>query len=613
MKNEPPTVFSRLFETYLTYRKSTLERKIFSYFFLFSGSFILVGALVVILVFFNAYSKTEEDHARNSSNKAKQNIEFILSLINNTGSQLATNPELLKTLSAPVDNALFDAAAETDRMNLMLKNIISVQEAIKNIYIVGRNGVYYSSYWDESRENIENRFGGILNYTMTRREYLNGGPYVSFHPFFDLNVISFTRPIYNYSQEESLGAIVIDLNYTYLREIFTFSSLQQDAEKVIVVNTKGDVLFSFPFNTALDHVIKENPSLLAANGAHLTAKVFGRECILISDGIASSDWKIVRILDKSDIYVNIRRMAAIGMSIWALFVLIAVIVSFFLSSSITRPIIELHNSVKKVEQGDLSIRTQVFDKDEIGQLAESFNGMIDQISGLLTKTLEEQKRKSDLEFQILQSQINPHFLYNTLDSIKWLAVFQGVENIGEMAGSLINLLKYNISRKSTLVNLEDEVSSIRDYIEIQKFRFGDAFRVEYQISEDTKHCQVLKFILQPLVENAIFHGFSNLDKEGIITIRSARRDGKLFIEVIDNGRGMDYEQIMNGAPGPFDKRKINNGIGVSNVIERIKLYFGDQGSFNIRNVSSGGVSVEILIPLLEGPKFQAVRGSVAEE
>ncbi|MDA3957288.1 sensor histidine kinase, partial [Oceanispirochaeta sp.] len=267
--------------------------------------------------------------------------------------------------------------------------------------------------------------------------------------------------------------------------------------------------------------------------------------------------------------------------------------------SITNPIIKLHDTILTIEKGDLKIRASGEGPDEIGQLAVSFNHMVDRISRLMKKTLVEQKMKSDLEFQILESQINPHFLYNTLDSIKWLAVFQNVENISDMVSSLINLLKFNMSNKSKLVPLADEIDCIKNYVEIQKFRFGDAFEVIYDIEERTNHLYILKFILQPLVENAIFHALDNIDYPGIIKIKASIRNDIIEISVKDNGKGLQKGDLINHHINMFDRKKMHNRIGIKNVSERLMLYFGNRAAFSIFNNQSQGVTVSISLPIMQ--------------
>jgi len=160
--------------------------------------------------------------------------------------------------------------------------------------------------------------------------------------------------------------------------------------------------------------------------------------------------------------------------------------------------------------------------------------MLDQLNSYFINELQEQKRKSSLEFKILQSQINPHFLYNTLDSIRWLATMQNITNVAEMTGDLTNLLKYNLKQDTTSALLKDEIESIRRYIGIQKYRYGNYFEVEYQIAEETLECIIIPFCIQPLIENSIIHGFDDMERNYRIRIESYQEGDKLCVKITDN-------------------------------------------------------------------------------
>jgi len=584
---------NNLFDT-----KSSIQKKIFSYFLLISLVLSFSFLLIVYGIFFRNFINSEKDHALRSTNKTKQNIEFLLNMTENTASLLATNQSLINALSMNVnpESSLYsEVKAEQD---ILLKSIITVHEFIDNIYVLGVNGEFFSSYWDADKVSLDERFHDFISKLKTRKEYINGEPIISYIPFFDQNIISFTRPVFLYPENEGLGLIIIEMNYTYLREMFTHSSLQQGNEKILVMNKAGESLFTYPFNTSLYPIVKEYPHLLDGN-VEIQGKVFGDESFIVSSNISHSDWVMIRILSKSNIYGTINYLIQVSLLLWFAVIVCSFFVSLAISYSITNPIIKLHGTILEIEKGNMTIRATGEGSDEIGQLAISFNHMVDRISHLMKKTLDEQKKKSDLEFQILQSQINPHFLYNTLDSIKWLAVFQNVENISDMVTSLINLLKFNMSNKSKLVPLEDEIDCIRNYVEIQKFRFGDAFEVHYDIDERTKNSYILKFILQPLVENAIFHGFDNIDYRGIIEIRSAIVDNLLQISVLDNGRGLQPELEESGCSNSYDRKKMHNSIGITNVSDRIALYFGSNASFSINNRTTNGVKVIITLPILK--------------
>lgn len=210
--------------------------------------------------------------------------------------------------------------------------------------------------------------------------------------------------------------------------------------------------------------------------------------------------------------------------------------------------------------------------------------------------MENQKQKNEMEFKILQEQINPHFLYNTLDSIKWLAAMQNMNNIVEMSTALINLLKYNLSSHNSLTSLEDEINSVKNYIVIQKFRYLDTFEFTTSLSTDTLNCRILRFILQPLVENSIIHGFRDVEKNYKIQAVSYFEDDMLHIKVIDNGCGMDVEKVNEINTGLKDDKCFNN-IGINNIQKRIQLYYGGNYGLIYKSSPDGETVAEITLPI----------------
>ncbi|MDA3809662.1 MAG: cache domain-containing protein [Spirochaetaceae bacterium] len=335
--------------------RSSIQKKIFLYFLLFSFFLSLSFLFIVYGNFLKTYIDSEKDNALRSANKTKQNIEFLLNMTENTASLLATSEPLLEALASndSVNNSNYDLQkVEQDRM---LKSIISVHEFIDNIYILGTDGEFFSSYWGSDHTNIEARFLVLIKKLKTRQEYINGEPIISYQPFFDLNIISFTRPVFLYPENKGLGLIIIEMNYTYLREMFTHSSLQEGEEKILVMNKSGETLFTYPFNTSLTSVVEEYPELLEANG-EIQGKVFGKDSFIVSSNISSSDWVMIRILSKHKIYSTIYNLIKIGLILWLLVIVFAFLVSFLLSVSITNPIIKLHDTILKIEKWDLKIR-----------------------------------------------------------------------------------------------------------------------------------------------------------------------------------------------------------------------------------------------------------------
>lgn len=581
----------------------TIRKKVFLYICTLTTLSLLIITYVLYTIFFQTLTRNEIDYTIESSNKTKQNIEFILKLVDNTGTQLGANKDLLDELSKDATQIKSNYEEHQNRISTMLQNIISVQEYIKGIYVLGTNGSFYTSDWGIKEDELKKKYGDLLRQDIPPSQYYVGEHQISYHSLMNSYVISYIRPVFDLPTGKNLGTIIIDINYDYLKEIFTISSIQND-EKVLVVDSAGENIFTYPYNIDLDSIVRNNPELITQKNAKLFREVFGKDSIIVSSTIEYSDWKIIKVISTDKIYKDTNKLGGIAIYVSIFFILAALCASLFLSTAITKPISELNEKIKLVEKGDLSVNIKVKSNDELGQLSRSFNNMVIRLKNLINELLEEQKKKSDMEFQILQAQINPHFLYNTLDSIKWLAAIQNVNNICDMASSLINLLKYNISRSDSSVTLAEEIESVNNYIKIQKCRYGDIFSVQYEIMEETLSCKVLRFILQPIVENAIFHGFENMDGDGVIIIRSFFENENLIIEVEDNGVGMDGESLANIIVDHNRKDKFS-GIGLRNIEERIKLYFGEKYGLSFQSSLNKGTKVTITLPCIYEDKQES--------
>lgn len=233
--------------------------------------------------------------------------------------------------------------------------------------------------------------------------------------------------------------------------------------------------------------------------------------------------------------------------------------------------------------------------DEIGRLSEEFNHMLDQIQELIAKVIEEERLKKDAELESLQYQITPHFMYNTLNSIKYAALLKGEHKIGGLIEDFIELLQASISKKGMFVALAEEIHLVENYMRLQSMRYEEEIMVSYQIPEEVQGYFVPRLMLQPLVENAILHGLELRNGKNQITIGSEVREGILILWVSDNGRGMTEDQIQRLLSKKEKKTSGLSGIGVSNVKERLELYYGKEGTLTYES-SRTGTRAEIRLP-----------------
>lgn len=254
------------------------------------------------------------------------------------------------------------------------------------------------------------------------------------------------------------------------------------------------------------------------------------------------------------------------------------------------------DTVEKVSKGDLSLRVDVTTEDEIGTLCREFNNMLDNLEDLIARVIEEERLKKDAELEALQYQITPHFMYNTLNSIKYAALIKGEKELGGLIGDFVELLQASINKKGTFISVADELHILKNYIHLQEFRYQGGFDVEYDISQEAYGCYIPRLILQPLVENSILHGIDMKGGNGRLVIRGRVDGTRLTLSVIDNGRGMSREQIQALLSSKAKKTNGLSAIGVPNVRERLELYYEEEGGI-IYESSESGTIASIFLPV----------------
>ena len=282
--------------------------------------------------------------------------------------------------------------------------------------------------------------------------------------------------------------------------------------------------------------------------------------------------------------------------------LLVIFISYYISQSITRPVRELSKVTEKVARGDLSVRSDVDTGAEIRVLSDSFNEMIDRVSRLLDQVRTEQESLRKAELELLQAQINPHFLYNTLDTIVWLAEAGDQARVVSMVGSLSKFFRASLGQGKDAVTIKDELDHVRSYLEIQQVRYQDILDYSIDVPKEVYDAPIPKITLQPLVENALYHGIKNKRGKGNISITGMTENKCLYIYIEDNGIGMTEERLRQissriNSPDSSDKADPSEMFGLNNVNERIKLKYGQRYGIHIDSVYGEGTKVTLLLPL----------------
>ena len=307
-------------------------------------------------------------------------------------------------------------------------------------------------------------------------------------------------------------------------------------------------------------------------------------------------WTTVDCVNVDELLKESNKAQSIYVLIAAALVIVALFLTRFIAGTITSSIQRLRDSMARVQEGDFDIPDVVeTSENEIGSLTRSFNVMTRRIRELMDQNVRDQEAKRKSELKALQSQINPHFLYNTLDSIIWMAEGKKNEEVVLMTASLARLLRQSISNEDEVVPIAQEVEYARGYLTIQKMRYKD--KMEFQIDVDPAilHINLIKLVLQPVIENAIYHGLKYKESKGLLIVKGFMKNGNAVLQVIDNGVGMDEETLAH----IYDRHKVNyqsNGVGVYNVQKRLQLYYGSAYGITYESKVGVGTTATITIP-----------------
>ncbi len=425
-------------------------------------------------------------------------------------------------------------------------------------------------------------------------------------------VITLSRTINDPETGAELGVLLVDLNFSVIDNLVNRISLGKkgylfivDSDGGIVYHPRQELIYS---NLEREHIDRV---LAGSDGSFMVNDDKGERIYTVSTS-SSTGWRTVGVNYASEMVRNretIRRYYSYSA---LLFVVIAILLSVLISHRLSRPILRLRSTMRAVEQGNFDITVDGSSNNEIGELAKDFNIMIAQIKELMRRNAEEHEQKRKSELLALQNQITPHFLYNTLDSIVWMAESRQYSNVVTTVAALARLLRLSVSRGDEFISIHDEIEHIQNYLTIQKLRYRDKLNYVIDVDESIMRLRTPKVILQPLVENAIYHGIKNKEGGGRVMITGGMRAGEVVLSVTDDGVGIDEERMraLLGQPIEGEPDKSDNGhhphaprkrtrVGVRNVHERIQLYFGTKYGLSFRCSDGSGTIVDIRLPVVQ--------------
>lgn len=421
--------------------------------------------------------------------------------------------------------------------------------------------------------------------------------YTTSHLLTENNRILCNARISYHENGEPKALMLVNLKESALTDALTVESNESGSSYLIMDNEGTAIAHSQ--NSFLDIYTAHLPFVdhILAQQNSFSFTINGVDYLVNWSPSQNYDWYLVSFTPFDYIDNNLANLFYIILMTFLLSMVIGTFLSFFFSRGLTSTITRLSAMLPRVEKGDFSVRAPVRGTDEINQLSLQFNNMLKKLQDTIDELSAEQVAKQMIEINALQEQINPHFLYNTLESINSLAILRGYKDISQLVLALSHMLRLSVNKGNAFLTLEQEIDRVQNYLYIQNIRHDGKFRLICRIASGTEKQPVIKLLLQPLVENSIIHGFEYKEADCVIAIRSFHRGNTLVIEVIDNGCGISEETLQKIEATLLPETKPGNDIyGIYNIHQRIRLHYGAQYGISFTSFAGHYTKVTIILP-----------------
>lgn len=556
-----------------------------------------IGIVTVISLNFTRTSIYENTitYTRQLTGQVNSDIDSYINYMENISSMLAENSDVQKFLFG----SGIQAEEAGEQLMSQFATVLNSRSDIYNLGILQANGKalfnkgnsYINSYVDISqlawyKEAVENKDSICLSSAHVQHVISGERPWV----------ITLSRYIPDQTGKKEGGVLFVDLNYSAIRNLCDDSSVGKKGY-IFIIDKEGNIVYHPQQQQLYNELQTENiEEVMNCTSDYLELGKGDSKKLYTVSRSEKTGWTVVSCSYTSELLKRSNQAQELYMLMAVILVAVALIISSIVSKGITRPIHKLQSSMALIQEGDFQAgNVEVDSRNEIGSLTETFNVMTQKIQELMVQIIEEQQAKRKSELKALQSQINPHFLYNTLDSIIWMAEEGKNEEVVVMTASLAKLFRQIISNEEEEISIFQEVEYCRNYLIIQKMRYKDKLEFEIDLAPDIKGDKIIKMVLQPLIENAIYHGLKYKESKGMLVLKGYGQGDDIIFEIRDNGVGMDQETMKH----IFERHKVNyrsNGVGVYNVERRIKLSYGQEYGISYKSKLGEGTVATMRIP-----------------
>ena len=562
----------------------------------------LMFSIVSGSIFLDHAQKTAEEHSvqliHQVSNSMDVYVETIEKMVNYIQLELQDTPFF--TMESEGASG-WDS--ETAYIRSVLENVANSHREVAGIFIATKEDLYVSTgmsrisrdpFQNERwyREALENPEEIQLISVVTGRNIVTNRSYS-----ID-DVFSLAKAVQDPETGEVLGVILLDIRHDIIQSSINGVTIGEKGF-VFVMDQEDNIVYT-PVNGI---VYRVNPKWVKAMEP-MSVQIQGGSYQIRSELSPYTGWRTVGVFSMDEVMSSVNTIVYILFTCVIISLVLVVIVSFKFSRTLTNPIFKLKRLMKQAESGDLTVRFNFQHNDEIGELGQSFNHMIARIDQLIQMVYVEQENKRTAEMKSLQEQIKPHFLYNTLDTISWMARDYDAEDIVRLVDALTNMFRIGLSHGKDIITVKEEITHVSNYLYIQKIRYKDKLNYVIHVDESLYAVEVPKLILQPLVENAIYHGVKAKRGGGTITITGVPEGENLVFTVQDDGAGMLQEKVeeLNRRMSERSVLDEKKSFGLFYIRERIQLCYGKGYGVHVESALGEGTRVTITLPLYQKPK-----------
>lgn len=558
---------------------------------------ILIISIIIGIFSSNLIISNTTYHTEEMLRQVQKNVDYYILSIERITDYLSCNEDVLEYLK--VCNQLDNKRVESEtKVRELMTHYKDIYNEVSGILIAPESGMYISNeMYRISRDHLRNdkwyEMAVINAPNMVLISKPIGRNIRHWQNLSPEDVVSIVKSVKDPDTGALLGVVCIDMKIDVIQDIIEKLTLGKSGF-IFVMDEFSEVVYA-PINKTVYRIKSE---WLKSDTKNSKYHINGKEYSIIYNKSNYSNWYTVGVFNTEFIPAEVQNLFFIILIIACIMVIIGVLASTVFTASMSRPVKELQLLMQQAEKGDLDVRFDGGNSEEIIKLGTSFNNMIIKIRDLIKLVYNEQRSKRKAELKTLQQQIKPHFLYNTLDTIQWMAQEHEADDIVEVVSALAKLFRTSISRGNEFISLQEEIDHTRNYLIIQKTRYEDKLSYKIDFDKSLAECKVIKLILQPLVENSIYHGIKQKVGNGRIKIKIYKEDDAIIMLVKDDGVGMDKKRVddINAVLKEENKNNTDFGYGIFNVNDRIRLFFGDD--YGLRFIySSTGTIAKITHPI----------------